>query len=71
MISPTSATSSTSVTRSGAGRSCTLRLAPSMCVSCAWGANFTASGLKQRNNDLLVIEDAGAVGRFEGKFERV
>jgi len=34
-------------------------------------ANFTASGLKQQNNDLLVIEDASAAGRFEAEFERV
>lgn len=34
-------------------------------------ANFTASGLKQQNNDVLVIEDAGAAERFEREFERV
>lgn len=34
-------------------------------------ANFTASGLKQQNNDLLVIEDVGAAERFETEFERV
>lgn len=34
-------------------------------------ANFTASGLKQQNNDLLVIDDAGAAERFGAEFERV
>jgi len=34
-------------------------------------ANFTASGLKQQNNDLLVVEDAAAAARFSAEFERV
>jgi phosphatidylserine/phosphatidylglycerophosphate/cardiolipin synthase-like enzyme len=34
-------------------------------------ANFTASGLKQQDNDLLVIHDAGAVASFAASFERI
>jgi len=34
-------------------------------------ANFTASGLKQQNNDLLVIEDQALAEAFESEFERV
>lgn len=34
-------------------------------------ANFTASGLKQQNNDLIVTDDTGAVAVFEREFDRV
>lgn len=34
-------------------------------------ANFTASGLKRQDNDLLLIDDAGAVGAFLIEFERM
>ena len=34
-------------------------------------ANFSAGGLKQQNNDLIVIDDITAVDRFEDEFERV
>lgn len=34
-------------------------------------ANFTASGLKRQDNDLLLIDDAGAVGAFLADFERM
>lgn len=34
-------------------------------------ANFTASGLKHQNNDLVVIEDISAAKVFEAEFERV
>ena len=34
-------------------------------------ANFTASGLKQQNNDLIVIEDSATAEVFEREFERV
>lgn len=31
-------------------------------------ANFTASGLKRQNNDLIVIRDGKAAGRFQAEF---
>lgn len=34
-------------------------------------ANFTASGLKQQNNDLLVIDDEAMAASFGREFERV
>ncbi|MCE1237100.1 MAG: phospholipase D-like domain-containing protein [Hyphomicrobiales bacterium] len=34
-------------------------------------ANFTASGLKQQNNDLVIVEDVNAAKAFEAEFERV
>lgn len=34
-------------------------------------ANFTASGLKQQNNDLLVIDDVHVAETFAHEFERV
>lgn len=34
-------------------------------------ANFTASGLKQQDNDLVVIDDTAAAFRFEQNFERM
>ena len=34
-------------------------------------ANFTASGLKQQNNDLIVTDEAGVVKAFEAEFDRV
>ena len=33
-------------------------------------ANFTASGLKHQANDLIVIEEPGAVAQFRAAFER-
>jgi phosphatidylserine/phosphatidylglycerophosphate/cardiolipin synthase-like enzyme len=32
-------------------------------------ANFSASGLKRQDNDLVVIESAGAAAAFERNFE--
>lgn len=32
-------------------------------------ANFSASGLKQQDNDLLISDDAGLVKRFQGHFD--
>ena len=32
-------------------------------------ANFSASGLKREDNDLVVIEDAQAVAKFKHAFE--
>lgn len=32
-------------------------------------ANFTASGLKHQDNDLLIIDDPSLVAKFEAKFE--
>ncbi len=32
-------------------------------------ANFSASGLKRQDNDLIVIESAGAAGAFKGNFD--
>lgn len=32
-------------------------------------ANFSASGLKQQDNDLLISDDAGLVKRFQSHFE--
>lgn len=34
-------------------------------------ANFTASGLKQQNNDLIVLDGGDAAAAFEREFERV
>ncbi|MFT4098451.1 MAG: phospholipase D-like domain-containing protein [Rhodoblastus sp.] len=34
-------------------------------------ANLSASGLKQQDNDLLITDDAGLVGRFGAHFERM
>ena len=34
-------------------------------------ANFSASGLKQQDNDLVVIEEAAAIAKFEQNFERM
>lgn len=34
-------------------------------------ANFTASGLKQQNNDLVVTDEAGIARAFEAEFDRV
>jgi phosphatidylserine/phosphatidylglycerophosphate/cardiolipin synthase-like enzyme len=32
-------------------------------------ANFSASGLKRQDNDLIVIESAEAVASFKGNFD--
>ncbi len=34
-------------------------------------ANFSASGERRRDNDLIVIRDAGAAAKFEAHFERM
>ena len=36
---------------------------------CTGAANFSASGLKRQDNDLIVIESAGAVAAFRHNFE--
>jgi phosphatidylserine/phosphatidylglycerophosphate/cardiolipin synthase-like enzyme len=33
------------------------------------GANFSASGLKRQDNDLIIIESAGAAAAFKHNFE--
>ncbi len=37
----------------------------------AGAANFSASGLKRQNNDLLLLRDASALRAFEGAFQRL
>jgi phosphatidylserine/phosphatidylglycerophosphate/cardiolipin synthase-like enzyme len=34
-------------------------------------ANFSASGERRQDNDLIVIRDAGATARFDARFERM
>jgi len=34
-------------------------------------ANFSASGERQQDNDLIVIRDAGAAAKFDVHFERM
>jgi phosphatidylserine/phosphatidylglycerophosphate/cardiolipin synthase-like enzyme len=34
-------------------------------------ANFSASGERQQDNDLIVIRDAGAAAKFDAHFERM
>ena len=34
-------------------------------------ANFSTSGEKAQDNDLIVIRDTGAAARFEAHFERM
>ncbi len=34
-------------------------------------ANFSASGERQQDNDLIVICDAGAAAKFDAHFERM
>ena len=34
-------------------------------------ANFSASGERQQDNNLVVIHDAGAVAKFDAHFERM
>jgi len=34
-------------------------------------ANLSASGLKQQDNDVVVVHDAAAVGKFESRFEKL
>ena len=34
-------------------------------------ANFSASGVRQQDNDLVVIRDAEAAARFDAHFERM
>jgi phosphatidylserine/phosphatidylglycerophosphate/cardiolipin synthase-like enzyme len=34
-------------------------------------ANFTASGLKQQDNDLVILDSASAVAAFQGTFEKL
>jgi phosphatidylserine/phosphatidylglycerophosphate/cardiolipin synthase-like enzyme len=34
-------------------------------------ANFSASGERQRDNDLAIIRDAGAAAKFDAHFERL
>jgi phosphatidylserine/phosphatidylglycerophosphate/cardiolipin synthase-like enzyme len=34
-------------------------------------ANFTASGMKQQDDDVVVIRDRAAVGAFEARFEQI
>lgn len=34
-------------------------------------ANLSASGLKQQDNDIVIVRDAVAVGKFEARFEKL
>lgn len=34
-------------------------------------ANFSASGERQQDNDLMVIHDAGAAAKFDAHFEQM
>ena len=39
-------------------------------ISRTGSANFSATGERQQDNDLVVIRDAGAAAKFDAHFER-